>query len=64
MTAPGSIIEARTRPNSNRRSGNRKYAKPKATSELDSVMNTAASTAISNELPTQASSGSFSHTST
>ncbi len=64
VTAPGSIIDASTSPNSSRLNGNRKYANPNATSELEIVIRPADSTAMRIEFPTQASSGSFSQTST
>ncbi len=64
VTAPGSIIVASTRPNRIRRPGNRKYAKPNATSALEIDTSAAESSAIARLLPIQPSSGSCSHTST
>jgi hypothetical protein len=62
VTAPGSIMVASTRPNSIFRPGNRKYANPKATAELDSATKPAAKMAISRLVPNQESSGSSSQT--
>ncbi len=64
VTAPGSIIVASTRPNSSPRPGNRKYANPNATMELEIDTAAAASSAIMTLLNIQFVSGSWFHAST